>query len=162
MFEKLGQHCNLLVILYLARRQRCGLRCTTNLIFWWELLCHHAEKWYQFHSNVVSLQPTYDITSKILSVLQRDDINSRVILYYYNQLVILHLTYYLDIALSGNIQHCSGVVRVSDLVSCRQLTRILQLFGHHTEGWYQFGSNLASLWQTDDITGQILVGPTSI
>ena len=31
------------------------------------------------------------------------DINSRVILHYYNQLMTLHLKYYLDLALSSNI-----------------------------------------------------------
>ena len=36
--------------------------------------------------------------------------------------------------------------------TCRQLTRILQPFGHHTEGW----------WQTDKITGQILTGQSTI
>ena len=27
VFEKPRQHCNLIAILYLARRQRCGMRC---------------------------------------------------------------------------------------------------------------------------------------
>ena len=72
--SKLGQHCNLLAILHLARRQRKGLRCITNLSEYdiltrtSQLLCHHAERLYQFHSNVALLRQIYDITSKILQV----------------------------------------------------------------------------------------------